>query len=477
MEKSHTQSLSPSINLFTASILVVSLIVGSGVFKKTAPMAADLMSPILVLLAWVVAGVITLLGTLTVAELAGMLADSGGPIKYLKVAYGELWGWLYGWSCFTVIQSAAIASIAYVFAESLNAVWILPQISGSWTEFSLFGLIYPFQNLSIKLVSIALIIGLTYINILGVKEGSFISKLVTITVFVGISIVFISALASDVGTIDNLNYNAAAVVEKTGSTFPFTAFFLAMLSCFWAYEGFMSLNFIGGEIVNPNKNIPKALGTGILLVITIYIIANVAYLYAMPIQDIALVASDERGIIGVEVVKRIGGPIAVVAVSVLIMISTLGCTNSTILTAPRLYYKMANEGLFFKSLGKVHSKYKTPHWTLIVQACWAICLVFSGSFDQLTDMLIFSAFLFYAGIAAAVIKLRKTMPDVERPYKVIFYPYVPIVFIVFCLVLIFITIKEKPQEAFTGLFLVFSGLPFYYYWKTKKNTRKLTNEV
>ena len=477
MEKSQSQGLTPSINLFTASILVVSLIVGSGVFKKTAPMAADLMSPVLVLLAWVVAGIITLLGTLTVAELAGMLADSGGPIKYLKVAYGELWGWLYGWSCFTVIQSAAIASIAYVFAESLNAVWVLPEITGAWTDFSLFGFIYPFHNLSIKLVSIALILGLTYVNILGVKEGSFISKLVTITVFIGISIVFVNSLASDAGTIENLNYNAPAVIEKTGSVFPFTAFFLAMLSCFWAYEGFMSLNFIGGEVVNPKKNIPKALGIGILLVISIYIIANVAYLYAMPIEDIALVAADERGIIGVEVVKRIGGPFAVVAVSILIMISTLGCTNSTILTAPRLYYKMAEDGLFFKSLGKVQPKYKTPHWTLIVQAIWASCLVFSGSFDQLTDMLIFSAFLFNIGIAAAVIKLRKTMPDAERPYKVILYPFVPIVFIVFCILLVLITIKEKPHEAFTGLFLVLSGLPFYYFWKSKKNNSTTANEV
>lgn len=462
-----SQGLSRSINLFTACILVVSLIVGSGIFKKTAPMAAELMSPGLVLAAWITAGVITLLGTLTVAELAGMLADSGGPIIYLKKAYGNLIGWLYGWSCFTVIQTAAIAGISYVFAESVNAFYTLPEIGGAWTEMSIFGMIFPFQNLSIKLVAIGLIVALTIINYRGVKGGSMVSKIVTFTVIIGIVMVFIMALASPSGTWENLDYNAPGVLETTGTTFPFTAFFLAMLSCFWAYEGFISLNFIGGEIVNPQKNIPKALAIGIILVITTYVIANIGYLYAMPIEEIAAVSGDERAIIGVEVVKKIGGPWAVAAISILIMVSTLGCTNSTILTAPRLYFKMAKDGLFFRSLGDVHIKFKTPHMALLVQAVWAILLVLSGSFDQLTDMLIFAAFLFYGLIAFGVIILRRKMPDTPRPYKVILYPYVPLFFVLFCIVLVVITLINKPWEAFTGLFLVLSGLPFYYYWKIK----------
>lgn len=464
----NSQGLSRSINLFTASILVVSLIVGSGIFKKTAPMAAELMSPALVLAAWITAGIITLLGTLTVAELAGMLADSGGPIIYLKKAYGNIWGWLYGWSCFTVIQTAAIAGVAYVFAESVNAFYSIPEIAGSWTHISLFGLIYPFQNLGIKLVAIGLIAGLTTINYRGVEGGSLVSKIVTITVIIGIVMVFIMALSSTSGTWENVSYNAPAILETTGTSFPFTAFFLAMLSCFWAYEGFISLNFIGGEIINPQKNIPRALGIGILLVIATYLIANIGYLYAMPIEEIAAVAQEERGIIGVEVMRKIGGHWAVTAISLLIMISTLGCTNSTILTAPRLYFKMAKDGLFFSSLGEVHNKFQTPHKALVVQGVWAGLLVLSGSFDQLTDMLIFAAFLFYGLIAFGVIILRKKMPESPRPYKVFLYPYVPLFFVLFCIILVVITLINRPYEAFTGLFLVLSGLPFYYYWKNKR---------
>ncbi len=467
LAKNSEVGLSRTINLFTAIVLVVSLIVGSGIFKKTAPMAEGLMSPVLVLAAWITAGVITLLGTLSVAELAGMLAGSGGPIIYLKRAYGELWGWLYGWSCFTVIQTAAISGIAYVFAESMNAFSALPEINGAWTQWKIFGKIALFENLSIKLVAIGLIVALTVVNYRGVKGGSLVSKIVTITVILGIVLVFISSLASSEGSLENLNYNAVGVVERTGTSFPFTAFFLAMLSCFWAYEGFISLNFIGGEIINPEKNIPRALGIGILLVILTYLIANIGYLYAMPIEEIALVSKGEREIIGVEVMRRIGGPYAVTAISVLIMISTLGCTNSTILTAPRLYYKMAKDGLFFGGMGKVHSAHRTPGNALVIQAIWASLLVLSGTFDQLTEILIFAAFLFYGGIAFAVLVLRKKEPDTPRPYRVLWYPWVPLVFVLFCIVLVAITLWERPQEAFVGLFLVFSGLPFYYYWKKK----------
>lgn len=465
---SNTPQLKQHFNLFMACVLIVSSIIGAGVFKKVAPMSATLMSPGWVILAWVLAGLVSLAGALSAAEISGLLAKAGGQFVYFRKMYGDTFAFFYGWACFTTILSSSIASIAYVFAQSLYGFLPFPEISGAWTEVSLGGIIYPFRNLSVKLITIAAIWALSILNYRGVKQSGTVSKLVIITVLAGIVFIVLSSFLSAKGSFENIRTNSVQYGERFGSPFLLiSAMFTALLGAFWPYEGWNSLGFIGGEIQDAKKNLPRAFFWGMLIVIGTYVIANISYLYAMPIDQIIAISKTENGIAGVEVMRNNLGQGGALFISLLIIVSTFGCTNTTILMASRVYFAMAKEGVFFPKAAEIHPKYHSPANALIMQAIWASCLVLSGSFDQLTDMLIFASFIFYGANAAGLFVLRKTMANVHRPYKVFGYPWVPIFFIVFCGAFLVNTLIERPREALLGLGLIASGLPFYLYWKRK----------
>jgi APA family basic amino acid/polyamine antiporter len=441
-------------------IFVVANIIGSGVYKKIAPMAAELHSSVWILGAWIVAGIITLFGALSNAEVAGMLADTGGEFIYLKKIYNRFFAFMYGWSLFTVIQTATISSLAYVFAQSLNSVIHIPAIFSSLQHFTIGGVFFPFQDFGVKLTAILLILILTGLNISGLKSGAGVSKIIMLLVFIGLlTIVFFGLSSVKTKPVDFMNLK-----ELTAGTVTLSAFYTAMLAAFWAYQGWVSVGFIGGEVKDPTRNIPRGIVAGVFIVIFIYLVVNVTYLALLSIPQLVQINESGNQIAAVEAVRTFWGRGGVMFISVLILVTTLGCTNASILTGARPYYAMAREKLFFSGIGKINNA-NVPSNSLLYQGIWASVLVLSGTFDQLTDMIIFAVFIFYGATTLGVFILRRRMPDVHRPYKVWGYPYVPAIFILFCIGLFFNTIITRPREAAIGLILIFAGIPVYFLMK------------
>ena len=459
-----------SLALGAATILVVSSVIGSGVYKKVAPMSAALESPSLVLLAWILAGIVSLFGALSNAEIAGMLAESGGEYVYFKRIYGKFMAFMYGWSVFTVIKSAAVASIAYVFSQSLNSIVELPHFRISVEQVSFLGIFKPFENFGVKSLTIILILSLSFLNTRGLKGGSWLSGSLTKLIVLGLAIIIVTGLIFGGGSLHNLQ--TVSVTQTGGGLAGFSlikAMFGAMLAAFWAYEGWNIIGFMGGEILKPKRNIPLALFGGMAIVIAVYTLVNFTYLYILPVDKLIDVYKSQNQIAAVEVLRHFAGSGGAFLLSVLILATTLGCTNSTILMPPRIYQAMASDKLFFKRVAEIHPKYNTPNNALWIQAFWASLLVLSGSFDQLTDMLIFIVFFYYGATALGVFIMRIREPLMERTYRVWGYPIVPAVFVLFCISLIVITCFTNPREAGLGFVLVLTGIPFYLYWNNKRN--------
>ena len=457
-----TSKLNRSLGLRYVIVVVIANIIGSGVYKKIAPMSAELSSSGWVLIAWAIAGIITLLGALCNAEVAGLLADTGGEYAYYKKIYNKFFAFMFGWSLFTVIQTAAIASIAYVFAQSFDSIVNLPVLFAAYEGVSIAGVFYPFVGFSVKLTAIVLIIFLTWLNTRGIKTGVGVSNAILLMVFAGIGLIVFFGLSSNSAVISQ----SVQMSTITSSPITISALFTAMLAAFWAYQGWYSIGFIGGEIKDAKRTLPKGVVIGVFIVIGIYLLANATYLSVLSIPQLTEVYQAGNQIAAVEAVRTFWGTNGVMFISVLILITTLGCTNATILTGARPYYAMAKEGLFFSNAAKLNSK-QVPSNSLMLQCVWASVLVLSGSFDQLTDMLIFAVFIYYGATALGVFILRRRMPDAERPYKVWGYPLVPAIFILFCAGLFFNTFITRPREAAIGLVLMLTGVPMYFWFKRK----------
>lgn len=464
-EKKQGQFL-PTLSLSSAILLVLSSILGTGVYKKVAPMSADLHSPSLVMLCWFLGGVISLCGALSNAEIAGMFAGTGGEYVYYKKIYNKFLAFMMGWSVFTVIKTASISSIAYVFSESVNGLIHLPRFSPDIEKITFFGAFTPLENFGVKALTASLIFVLTFLNTRGLKGVEKLSRYLTQLIVGGLAFVVISSFLFGGGSVANLTHSASNETVLTGSAL-FKGMFAALLATFWGYEGWNTLGYMAGEIKEPRKNVPLALTFGLLGVMTIYILVNSAYLFVLPIEQIIAGFKAQNDIAAVAVVRSFSGGIGATVLSVLIILTTLSCTNATILMPPRMYQIMSEDGLFFKRAKEIHPEYNTPNFALWIQGIWAIVLVFSGSFDQLTDRLIFAAFFFYGATAFGVFVLRVRYPNLERPYKVIGYPFVPAIFVLFCAVLIVTTCYNKPDDALIGLLLILSGVPFYFWWSRK----------
>lgn len=460
------------LSVGSATMLVVSTVIGSGIYKKVAPMSDALQSPILVLVCWLLAGIMSLFGALSNAEVAGMLADSGGEYVYYKRIYGRFMAFIYGWSVFAVIKSAAIASIGYVFAQSFHSIFPLPGLPAHIENIELFGLFKPFENAGVKLFTILSIVILTFLNTRGLRGGSFLSNTIARLTLAGLALIVLSGLLLGGGSIQNVTTNSASYVPRHWYDFDLIkAIFAAMLSAFWAYEGWNLIGFIGGEIKNPKHNLPVAIFSGLAIVIIVYLIVNFAFLYVMPVDQLIEVYKTQNDIAAIIVVRSYAANIGTLALSFLILFTTMGCTNSSIIMPARIYYAMGKDRMFFPGSANVHPKYNTPNHALWIQGLWSCLLVLSGSFDQLTDMLIFAAFFFYGSTALGVFILRVKEPGLPRPYRVWGYPVIPALFIMFCLSLIIITFFTRPREAGMGLALILSGVPFYLYW-TYRNKRQ-----
>ncbi len=459
-----------TLGLGSVIIFVIANIIGSGVYKKIAPMASELHSSVWILMAWIAAGIITIFGALSNAEVAGLLADTGGEYVYHKKIYNRFFAFLYGWSLFSVIQTATISSLAYIFAQSLNSIVHIPEIFPSLHEFSIGGVFYPFQDFGVKLTAILLILGLTSLNISGLKSGEWASRAIMWMVFGGLFVIVVFGLTSNVPN----PVHFMDVSELASKTVTLSSFFTAMLAAFWAYQGWVSVGFIGGEVKNPNQTLPKGIVFGVFIVIAIYLLVNITYLSLLSIPQLEGIHAAGNQIAAIEAVRGFWGVGGALFISLLIMVTTLGCTNASILTGARPYYAMSRDRLFFPSIGKLN-KSNVPGNSLMWQGVWASVLVLSGTFDQLTDMIVFAVFIFYAATSLGVFILRRKMPNAPRPYKVWGYPFVPAIFIIFCLFLFFNTIITRPREAAIGVALILSGIPVYLYLQrrySKENNEK-----
>jgi APA family basic amino acid/polyamine antiporter len=471
--------LIPALGIFSAVMLVAGGVIGSGIFRKPGVMAAQVGSPLLLLAVWLVAGIISILGTLSNAELAAMMPHTGGQYVFLQRAYGSFVAYLYGWALFAVIQSGSIAALAYVFAEYTTRLMPLPEAAPSLAAWAihlpLLGDIAPFRDLGVKTLAAAVILLLTTVNYLGVRLGGFVQNIFSIAkmgAMLALAIVVI--ITPEVGRFANLT-QPSATIHPTGMAW-WIAIAGALQGAFWAYDGWHKITFIGGELKAPQRDLPRSLILGILLVTVLYLLMSAVYSYVLPIDEMArskLVAADvaERCLAG-------GGKWIAVAV----MLSTFGAANAVILTSARVYYSMGEGRMFPAIFGSAHPRFHTPAASLAAQALWSILLLCSGTFDTLTDTLIFVSWFFYVANASAVIVLRRREPDAPRPFKVPGYPFVPVAFILFGVVYLVLTLcndvtayraaKALGQPALLnsvlGLSLVFLGTPVYLYYQRRK---------
>ena len=459
----NSRQLNRSLGLGMVVVVVIGNIIGSGVYKKVAPMAAELHSSGWVLICWVLAGIISLFGALSNAEIASMLADTGGEYVYYQKIYNRFFAFIFGWSLFIVIQTASISALAYVFSQSLNSIVPLPPVLSSWQHINIAGVFYPFENFNVKLTAILLILVLTWLNSLGIKIGARFSAGILMLVFTGILTIIIFGLSSPHSHIGNV------FEMKTTNNLPvtFSAVFTSMLAAFWAYQGWATVGYIGGEVRNQYKNIPRGIAIGVFIIIATYVTVNATYLSLLPITTLENIYRSQNMVAAIEAVKVFWGSHGGLFISALIAVTTLGCTHATILVSCRTYFAMAKQGMFFPKLAKLNTAH-APVNSLWYQGTWACILVLSGTFDQLTDMIIFAVFIYYGATTLGVFILRKKMPDAPRPYKVWGYPVVPAIVVLFSAALFFNTIYARPREAAIGMVLMLTGVPIYLVLRKRK---------
>ena len=453
-----------SLSLTAAIMIVAGSMIGSGIFRKPSVMAEQLGNPEILIIVWIAAGLITFVGALVNAEVAGMIDATGGQFIYFRKMYGNFTAYLYGWSVFSVIQTGSQAAIAYVFAEYLGYFIKYPQLPQSWQDFAVYiplvGDIHPFLDFGTKAVAIITTLLLTWVNYLGVFFGGIVQTVVTYVKI--ISIVALSTLLFMFGhgSMENVYHNFSVPPHVQANFFSLIG--LALAGAFWAYDGWNNVTFVSGEIKDPQRNVPKALLYGTFITMLVYVLINVAYLYVLPIDEIA-----KSPLVAATAVEKIFGSSGGMIISIAVIISTFGALNGSILSTARVQFAMARDHMFFKGLGKIHPKYGTPHTSLVVQGIWSCVLVMTGSFDTISDYVIFAAWLFYALGAAGVFVLRKKMPDTYRPYKVWGYPILPALFVIFSVFFLFNTVISDTENAMMGLILILIGVPFYVYWKIK----------
>ena len=431
------QSLERVLSLLDATMINTGGIIGSGIFMVPAMVAFFTGSSSLFFLVWILGGIVSLFGALSVAELGAAMPRAGGQYVYLNEAYGPLWGYLYGWSAVAVINTASIAAVGVAFSEYL-------------------GFFYPISDASIKGIAVGTIILLTIINIMDVKSGARFQNFFTLSKLFAIFGIILLGLVIEGGTIQNLS---PILPDK-----PFTGLIgplgLAMVSVLWTFDGWIFITYVAGEVKNPKRNIPLSLIYCMLIVVSVYLLLNYILLFTLGFSGMNgsnLVVSDATTVF-------LGNKGAAI-VTLIILISLIGANNGSILTSARINYAMAKDKLFFHQAAQIHSRFKSPANALIIQCVWACILTFTGTFNQLITYIIFASWIFYGMSAGAVIILRKKKPDMYRPYKTPVYPWIPIIFIFFAIFLTINTIMEAPRDAAIGSGIILAGLPLYYYWK------------
>ncbi len=448
--------------------LVIGTVIGSGVFLKAAVMAQEVSTPALVLAAWVAAGLLSLAGALTYAELGAMMPEAGGEYVYLRHSYGEAAAFLFGWQRFIVAGSASVAALGAAVAIFLSAFLPLNHVWAA-TTFKFLGQTINWEFGLKQLVAIGVIMLLSAINCLTVAFGGKVQSALTILKVAGIAFIVVGVFFfSETATWSNLA--APAGSAQTGGFALASAFGVAMLAALWPYDGWNNMPMAAGEVQNPGRNIPFALIAGMVIIIVIYLLANLSYFYALPFNEVAT-ANSTAATASLSVASKAaqsflgeyGGRIA----SVVFVISALGALNGSILSNARVPYAMARERLFFDKIGELSAGTRVPVFSIIIQAVWSSALALSGTFDQLTDCLLFASWIFYGLVTSSVFMLRRKQPNAKRPYKTLGYPLVPLVFTLVTMWLLVNTIFNRPYESVAGLALIALGVPLYFYFKLR----------
>jgi APA family basic amino acid/polyamine antiporter len=431
--------LKRELGLLDATMINVGTMIATAIFIVPAEVAADVPGSALMILVWIAGGAVSLLGALSVAELGASYPEAGGQYAYLREAYGPVWGFMYGWTGFLVINPASIAAIAVGFAQYLG---YFTPLSAAW----------------IRVVAILSVIALTALNCRGVRLGATTQNVLTILKMAALALLILTAFALPGGSVENLKplWPATPWRQLIGP------FGVAMVAVLWAYDGWIETTYVGSEIKDPGRNLPRSIILSTLIVIALYVLASIAYSYVLSPSHMAsstLVASDA--------VQKTLGPRGAGLVAAAILISALGANNGIILTSARIPYAMARQGLFFRAQGHVHPRYATPTTALITQAVISSVLAASGTYDALFTYVVFAEFLFYALSAGAVLRLRIREPQLQRPYRAWGYPWTPMVFILCAALLVGNTIWKKPRDSAVGAGLILLGLPGYVFWRSK----------
>jgi APA family basic amino acid/polyamine antiporter len=476
-------------------MLVMGSMIGSGIFIVSAEISREVSSPALLIGAWLITGFLTIVGALTYGELAAMMPRAGGQYVYLRESLGPLWGFLYGWTLFLVIQTGTIAAVGVAFGKFLGIFW--PAISSShwilhlWKvpKFSVGPMILGGMDVGLNtqnFVAILVVVALSIINIFGVKTGAIIQNIFTtakVSALLGLVLfgIFLGRNAKAVAANFGANFwhnSGLGAVHDVGAgvvVSTLTVLAIAQVGSLFSADAWNNVTFTAGEVKNPSRNLPLSLALGTGVVIALYIGCNFIYLSALPLWGSPTGTTLlERGIqyasedrVATAVMTQMFGSAGGALMAIAIMISGFGCCNGLILSGARVYYAMAKDGLFFRSVAKLHPGYRTPAVSLMVQMVWTCVLCISGSYGQLLDYIIFAVLVFYVLTIFGLFVLRRTHPEAVRPYKAIGYPVLPAVYIVLALFIDVVLLRYKPQYTWPGLFIVLLGIPVYYIWRPR----------
>jgi APA family basic amino acid/polyamine antiporter len=498
------KELVKGLGLTSATMLVMGSMIGSGIFIVSAEIAREVDSPALLIGAWLVTGFMTIVGALSYGELAAMMPRAGGQYVYLREALGPLWGFLYGWTLFLVIQTGTIAAVGVAFGKFLG-IFVPSIASTNWILH--FWKVPPIHvgpmvlgNMDVgintqNLVAILVVVVLSIINIFGVKTGALIQNvftfakvsallgLVFLGVFIGRNAQAIALNFTDFWRNAGLSSQHAVQVGVGGPMVmvgTLTILAVAQVGSLFSADAWNNVTFTAGEVKDPSRNLPLSLAMGTGVVIALYIACNFIFMFALPLDGVANGATIfERGIkfaaedrVGTAVMSQMFGTAGGALMAAAIMLSSFGCDNGLILAGARVYYAMAKDGLFFKSVAKLHPTYKTPAVSLMVQMVWTCVLCISGSYGQLLDYIIFAVLVFYILTIFGLFVLRRTHPNAERPYKAVGYPVLPAIYIVMALFIDVVLLRYKPQYTWPGLIVVLLGIPVYYLWSRNLKTLK-----
>jgi APA family basic amino acid/polyamine antiporter len=446
-----------AIGVGTATLFVIGSVVGSGIFLTTGLMASHIPSASLLLLAWTLGGLLALAGGLTYGELGAMFPRSGGVYVFLREAYGPLVAFLYGWAALLVVVSGGIAAVAVGFAEYLS--YFVPAVSPTRELVALpfpLGATGAWRISAGQVTAVAAIAVLGAINYVGVRSGNLVNAVLTVAKVAGLAALPIMALVAHPVT------PAFTPVVPPGLERPAAAFGIAMIAVLWTYEAWYFITYAAGEVRQPQRTLPLALVLGILSLMAIYVTVNLAYLFALPVDEM-------RGVtrIAERAATALVGPWGATFVALTVVVSTFGCNAPAILAGSRLLFAMATDGVFFRRTAAVHPRYRTPHVAIVALTGWSCILALSGTYEQLFTYVMFASILFNVAGGAAVFRLRRLQPERPRPYRVWGYPVVPILFIAGSTAFVANTLAERPLESLAGLGLLALGVPVYAFWRSR----------